>query len=110
MIRGMKHLCYEERLRKFGLFNLGKRRFWGDLIVAFQNLKEPTRNMERDFSRAWRDKLRGNGITLKETYDFKEQNLISTYLRGFPDRIGTECAKNTRIEAVLMGVSIWNLM
>lgn len=28
----------------------------------------------------------------------------------FPDRIGTECAKNTRIEAVLMGVSIWNLM
>lgn len=28
----------------------------------------------------------------------------------FPDRIGTVCAKNTRIEAVLMGVSIWNLM
>ncbi|GAB0186757.1 hypothetical protein GRJ2_001141000 [Grus japonensis] len=68
MIRGLEHLSCEDRLREFGLFSLEKRRLWGDLITAFQYLKEGAykKSGEGLFTRAWSDRTRGNGFKLKE--------------------------------------------
>jgi len=39
IVQGLRHLCYEEKLRQLGLFSLEKRLLQGDLTVTFQYLK-----------------------------------------------------------------------
>ncbi|PKU36065.1 hypothetical protein llap_13633 [Limosa lapponica baueri] len=67
MIRGLEHLCYEDRLRKLGLFSLEKRRLRGNLIAAFQYLKGAyRRDGEGLFVRKCSDRTRGNSFKLEE--------------------------------------------
>ncbi|GAB0207661.1 hypothetical protein GRJ2_003231800 [Grus japonensis] len=67
VIGGLEHLSYEDRLRELGLFSLEKRRLQGDLIAAFQYLKEAYRkDGEGRFTRALNDRTRGNGFKQKE--------------------------------------------
>jgi len=67
-IRGLKHLCCEERLGELGRFSLEKRRLRGDLTVAFQCLKGTyEKDGERLVSGACCDRTIGNGFKLKES-------------------------------------------
>jgi len=67
VIRGMRHLSYEERLGEFGLLSLEKRRLWRDLIAAFQYLKGAYKKDEdKLFPRACCNRTRGNGFKLKK--------------------------------------------
>jgi len=66
-IRGLEHLCYEERLRELRLFSLKKRRLQRDLRAAFQYIKEIyKKDGERLFNKACGNRTRDNGFKFKE--------------------------------------------
>ncbi|KAJ7415164.1 hypothetical protein BTVI_38978 [Pitangus sulphuratus] len=84
MIRGMEHLCYEERLKELRLFSLEKRRLWGDLIVAFQYLKgvyEKAR--EGLLIRECNNRTRSKGLKLKDS-----RFRFNIRKKFFPVRVG----------------------
>ena len=67
IIRGLKHLSYEEWLRELGLFSLEKKRLQGDLIAAFQYLKGAYKQEgEQLFTRMDSGRTRGNGLKLRQ--------------------------------------------
>lgn len=38
MVKGLEHLCYEERFRELGIFSLNKSRLWGNLVNPMGSL------------------------------------------------------------------------
>jgi len=66
MLRGLKHLSCEERLKELGLLSLKKRMLRTDLTEAFQYLKETYRQEgHRLFTWSDSDRTRKNGFKLK---------------------------------------------
>ncbi|PKU46616.1 hypothetical protein llap_3060 [Limosa lapponica baueri] len=62
-IRGLEHLCYEDRLRELGLSSPEKRKVRGDFIEIFQYLKGTYRRDGKGlFTREWSDRTRSNGF------------------------------------------------
>jgi len=67
MIQGMQHLSYKDRLRELGLFSLEKRRFQGDLRVAFQYVKRGCKKEgNRLFSRICCNSTKSSTMTIDE--------------------------------------------
>ena len=62
----LRPLVYEERLKKLGLFSLGRRRLRGDLIETFKILKNITRAGEHLFSLNRNTVLRGHELKLEK--------------------------------------------
>ena len=85
MLRGLEHLCYEERWRELRLFSLKTRRLWGDFSVAFPISKEAYKQEgKRNFTCFNSDRTRGNERKLKEgkfRLDVRKKYLIQRVVR-----------------------------
>ena len=68
MIRGPESFSYEGRLKELGLFSPEKRKLQGNLIAAFQYLKEDDKHEGNHFffMQVDSNRTRGNGFKLKE--------------------------------------------
>lgn len=86
IIRGMKYLSYEERLRGLGTLSLEKRRFWGDLIVAFQCRGTHRKHGEREFTMTWSASTKGSGFKLS-----KSRFRLDQRKKFFPVRVVMIC-------------------
>ncbi len=64
LVRGHRHVPYEERLRQLNLFFLGRRRLRADLMLAFKIFKEVDLNPSEFFLRPPRAGLRGHTYRL----------------------------------------------
>jgi len=102
MIRGLEHLCYEERLRGLGLFSLEKRKLHGDLRGAFQYWKGAYKKAgEGLLTRACSDRTRGNSFKLKEgrfRLDMRKKFFIMWVARPW-HRLPTEAVDVPSLEA-----------
>jgi len=115
MIRGMEHLCYEERPRELGLFSVEKGRLWGELIAAFQCLQGACRkDGDKHFRKAYCDRTKSNGFELNEgrfRLDIKKKFFAIRVVKHWP-RLPREVVDASSLEAfkVRLGGALSNLI
>lgn len=79
MIKGLKDLSYEERLRVLGLFSPEKRRLSEDLINVYKSLEGGCRDdRARLFSVMHTDRTRSNGHKLKGSFPLSIRKQLFT--------------------------------
>jgi len=116
MIRGLKQLFYEKRLRELGLFSLEKSRLQGDLTAEFRYLKGPTRELETLSTRACHDRARSNVFKLKEgRLDIRNKFFTMRVVRPWP-RLPREAVAapslavfKARLDGALRNLAKWKV-
>ncbi|PKU43635.1 hypothetical protein llap_6067 [Limosa lapponica baueri] len=101
MIKGMKHITYEERLRDLGLFSLEKRRLRGDLINSYTYLKGGCQeDAVRLLSVMPGDKTRGNAQNLehRKFHRNMQKNFITLRVPEHCNRLPREAEEFPSLE------------
>lgn len=69
MLRGLKHLWYEERLRELGEFSLERTKLWADLRASGSIKKKRSwKRVEGLLRRSWNDQTKESAFKQKGGY------------------------------------------
>ena len=102
VIKGPKHLPYEESLSNLGLFSLGRRRLRVDLINVYKYLKGDGRQMDeaRLFSEVCSNRIRSNGLKLeyRKFYINMLKNFFMVRVMEHWNRLLREVVESSSIE------------